>query len=67
MVSRLNSVYGVFALFPLLLIWLNFSWQIILLGAELSYSFQYIEEQDELKFMEMEKNKEIEENGSKFN
>lgn len=67
MVSRLNSVYGVFALFPLLLIWLNFSWQVILLGAELSYSFQYIEEQDELKFMEMEKNKEIEENGSKFN
>ena len=67
MVSRLNSVYGVFALFPLLLIWLNFSWQIILLGAELSYSFQYIEEQDELIFLEKEKQKEIEENEQNSN
>ena len=38
-VGRLSSVYGVIAAIPLFLIWLNFSWQIILYGAELTYGF----------------------------
>ncbi|MBQ6557724.1 MAG: YihY/virulence factor BrkB family protein [Bacteroidales bacterium] len=41
-VARLNTVYGVLAAIPLFLIWLNFSWQIIIYGAELTYSFQNI-------------------------
>ncbi len=41
-VARLNTVYGVLAAIPLFLIWLNFSWQIIIYGAELTYSLQNI-------------------------
>jgi len=40
-VSRLNGVYGVIAAIPLFLIWLNYSFQIIMYGAELSYALQY--------------------------
>ena len=39
-VSRLNAVYGVIAAIPLFLIWLNFSFQIIMYGAQLSYALQ---------------------------
>ena len=39
-VARLNTVYGVLAAIPLFLIWLNFSWQIIIYGAQLTYGFQ---------------------------
>ena len=39
-VARMNAVYGVIAAVPLFLIWLNFSWQIIIFGAQLSYGFQ---------------------------
>ncbi len=42
-VGRLNNVYGFFAAIPLFLIWLNFSWQIIIWGAELCYGFQNVE------------------------
>ena len=41
-VARLNTVYGVLAAIPLFLIWLNFSWQIIIYGAQLTYSFQNV-------------------------
>lgn len=41
--ARLNMVYGVLAAVPLFLIWLNFSWQIIIYGAELSYSLQNVD------------------------
>ena len=41
-VARLNAVYGVLAAVPLFLIWLNFSWQIIIYGAQLTYSFQNV-------------------------
>ena len=41
-VARMNTVYGVLAAIPLFLIWLNFSWQIIIYGAELTYSFQNV-------------------------
>lgn len=42
-VARLNSVYGVMAAIPLFLIWLNFCWQIIIYGAELTYSYHNID------------------------
>ena len=41
-VGRLNRTYGVIAAFPLFLIWLNFSWQIIIYGAQLSYSYENV-------------------------
>lgn len=39
-VSRMNTVYGVMAAVPLFLIWMNFSWQIILYGANLCKALQ---------------------------
>ena len=42
-VSRLNSIYGTFAAVPLFMIWLNISWNIILIGAEVSYAFQHVD------------------------
>ena len=42
--GRLNTVYGVLAAIPLFLIWLNFSWQIILYGAALTRALQEVEE-----------------------
>ncbi len=39
-VSRLNAVYGVIAAIPLFLIWLNYSFQIIMYGAQLTYALQ---------------------------
>lgn len=41
-VSRYNAIYGSFAFLPLLLIWLQLSWLILLLGCVLTYSFQNI-------------------------
>ena len=43
MVTRLNAVYGVFAAVPLFMIWMNVGWYIILIGSELSYAFQHVE------------------------
>ena len=40
-VSRLNTVYGAFAAIPLFLIWMNVSWSLILIGAEISHAYQY--------------------------
>ena len=41
-VSKFNAIYGSFAALPLLLIWLQISWLIILVGAELSYAIQNV-------------------------
>lgn len=35
-----NAIYGSFAALPLFLIWVQASWSILLLGAELSFTFQ---------------------------
>ncbi|MEF9930925.1 MAG: YihY/virulence factor BrkB family protein, partial [Bacteroidales bacterium] len=40
-VSRLNAIYGAFAAIPLFLIWMDISWTIILIGAEISHAYQY--------------------------
>lgn len=41
--SRLNAVYGVIAAIPLFLIWMNYSWQIVIYGAQLTYGLQNID------------------------
>lgn len=43
LVTRLNGIYGTFAAVPLFMIWLNISWNIILIGAEVSYAFQHVD------------------------
>ena len=43
LVTRLNGIYGTFAAVPLFMIWLNLSWSIILIGAEVSYAFQHVD------------------------
>lgn len=41
-VSKYNAIYGSFAFLPLLLIWLQLSWLILLFGCVLTYSMQNI-------------------------
>ena len=41
-VSKYNTVYGSFASIPLFIIWLQYSWIIVLVGAEISYCIQNI-------------------------
>lgn len=43
LVTRLNAVYGVFAAVPLFMMWVNVGWNIILIGSEISYAFQRVE------------------------
>lgn len=41
-VSKYNAIYGSFAFLPLLLVWLQLSWLILLTGCVLTYSMQNI-------------------------
>lgn len=41
-ITKYNAIYGTFAAIPLLLMWLQLSWFIVLIGAELSYSAQNV-------------------------
>ncbi len=41
-ISKYNAIYGSFAALPLLLLWLNLTWMMILLGVELSFAFQNV-------------------------
>src|SRR5690554_5608085 len=41
-VSTYNAIYGSFAALPLFLIWLQLSWTIVLLGAEIAYAAQNV-------------------------
>lgn len=41
-VAKYNAIYGSFAFLPLLLIWLQLSWLILLFGCTLTYSLQNI-------------------------
>ncbi len=41
-VARYNAIYGSFAALPLFLIWMNWSWLIVLYGAEVSFAYQNV-------------------------
>lgn len=41
-ITRFNAIYGTFAAIPLLLLWIQFSWFITLIGAEISYAAQNV-------------------------
>ena len=41
--SNYNAIYGTFAAIPLLLVWLQTSWVLVLVGAELSFAYQNID------------------------
>ena len=42
-VTRLNGVYGALAAIPLFLMWVNYSWQIIIYGEQLCYGLQNVD------------------------
>ena len=41
-VSKYSALYGTFAALPLFLVWLQISWLIVLLGAEISFAYQNV-------------------------
>lgn len=41
-ITRYNAIYGTFAAIPLLLLWIQMSWFIALIGAELSFAAQNV-------------------------
>lgn len=44
-VARYNAIYGSFAALPLFLIWLQISWMVVLLGAQIAHVHQYLKYQ----------------------
>ncbi|MBN1794802.1 MAG: YihY/virulence factor BrkB family protein [Candidatus Omnitrophica bacterium] len=42
-VAKYNAIYGSFAALPLFLVWLQVSWLIVLLGAEISFAHQNVD------------------------
>lgn len=42
-VVRYNAIYGSFAALPLFLVWMQYSWFIVLFGAELSFAYQNVD------------------------
>ncbi|MCF8225910.1 MAG: YihY/virulence factor BrkB family protein [Bacteroidales bacterium] len=42
-VTRFNTLYGSFAAIPLFLVWLQITWLIVLMGAEISFAYQNVE------------------------
>jgi membrane protein len=41
-IAKLSAIYGSFAAVPLFILWVQSSWTIVLLGAELSYAYQNV-------------------------
>lgn len=41
LVAKTNAIYGSFAALPLFLVWLQISWIVVLIGAEISHAYQY--------------------------
>lgn len=48
-VSRLSAVYGVFAAVPLFMVWVNIAWYIVIVGADVSYALQNVDNNDLIK------------------
>ena len=46
-VAKYNAIYGSFAALPLFLLWLQISWFIVLIGAEISHAYQNSDHVDE--------------------
>jgi membrane protein len=46
-VSKYNAIYGSFAALPLFLLWLQISWFIVLIGAEISHAYQHSDHVDD--------------------
>ncbi|MCF8390352.1 MAG: YihY/virulence factor BrkB family protein [Bacteroidales bacterium] len=42
-VTKFSALYGTFAALPLFLVWLQISWLIVLLGAEISFAYQNVD------------------------
>ena len=43
-ISKYNAIYGAFAALPLLLLWTQTSWFIVLIGAEIAFSVQNVDQ-----------------------
>ena len=43
-ISKYNAIYGAFAALPLLLLWTQVSWFIVLIGAEISFAAQNVQQ-----------------------
>lgn len=41
--NSLNAIYGGFAALPLFLIWIQYSWYVVLFGAELAFAYQNVD------------------------
>lgn len=46
-VAQYNAIYGSFAALPLFLVWLQFSWLIVLLGCDIAFANQNIEQYEQ--------------------
>ena len=46
-VAKYNAIYGSFAALPLFLLWLQVSWLIVIIGAEISHAYQQSEHVDQ--------------------
>lgn len=46
-VAKYNAIYGSFAALPLFLVWLQVSWLIVIIGAEISHAYQHSDFVDE--------------------
>jgi len=44
LLSRYNAIYGSFAALPFFLIWMQLSWMLVLLGAQIAYAHQHVGE-----------------------
>jgi len=43
LLSNYNAIYGSFAALPFFLIWMYFSWMIVLMGAQFAYAHQHVD------------------------
>jgi len=41
--NRMNAIYGGFAALPLFLVWVQYSWYVVLFGAELAFAYENVD------------------------